>query len=628
MPKLTTAADWTATAEQLRQQTLDQVVFRGEAAQWRKQKTKVVWLETVEGGPEYHIRKLRYEAVPGFWIPALLYEPLRLSGKMPAVLNVNGHDSLGKAADYKQIRCINQAKRGMLALNPEWIGMGQLRGTNYSHARMNQLDLCGTAGIAPFYLAMKRGIDVLLEHPNADPGRVAVAGLSGGGWQTIFISSLDTRVKLSNPVAGYSSFLTRIHYFEDLGDSEQTPCDLATVVDYTHLTAMMAPRPTLLTFNAKDNCCFASPHAMEPLIAAAAPAFKLYGKENYLRAHVNYDPGTHNFGLDNRQALYRMFRDHFYPGDENLSATEIPCDKELKTNIVVDVELPWDNADFNSIAFALAKHFPQQPKLPGSKQAAIAWQNKNRDLLRKVAHVKDCTVSEEAAGEDTISSTRARYWRLKIGGDWTVPVTEITRGEPTKTQIVLSDGGRQSAASEIEPRLDAGYRVLAVDPFYFGESKLSSHGYLFALLIAAVGERPVGIQAGQIGAVARWAHRHYGQTPELVAIGPRSSVFCSIAAALETNAISRLELRRSGGSLKEIIETNVPYGEAPELFCFGLLQHFDLLHLAAMVAPRPIVLNEPSERAQAELAPLISWYSLWGAEFRFANGKSLAQSPQ
>ena len=55
----------------------------------------------------------------------------------------------------------------------------------------------------------EQGLDVLLAHPNADPDRVAVAGLSGGGWQTIFISSLDERVKLANPVAGYSSFKTR-----------------------------------------------------------------------------------------------------------------------------------------------------------------------------------------------------------------------------------------------------------------------------------------------------------------------------------------------------------------------------------------------------------------------------------
>ena len=193
----------------------------------------------------YRIRKLRYEAVPGLMIPALLYEPADLSGQVPVVLNVNGHDGDGKAADYKQIRCINLAKRGMLALNVEWFGMGQLKKPNYLHYRMNQLDLCGTSGVAPFYLAMKRGLDVLLSHEHADPSRVAVAGLSGGGWQTIFISSLDPRVTLANPVAGYSGLGTRIDYHSDLGDSEQMPTDMATVADYLHLTAL-APSANLV----------------------------------------------------------------------------------------------------------------------------------------------------------------------------------------------------------------------------------------------------------------------------------------------------------------------------------------------------------------------------------------------
>ena len=85
------------------------------------------WSDTIEGLPGYRIRKLRFEAVPGWWIPALLYEPTKLSGKRPVVLNVNGHDGKGKAADYKQLRCINQAKRGMIALNVEWIGHGAVR---------------------------------------------------------------------------------------------------------------------------------------------------------------------------------------------------------------------------------------------------------------------------------------------------------------------------------------------------------------------------------------------------------------------------------------------------------------------------------------------------------------------
>ena len=101
-------------------------------------------------------------------MPALLYEPTSLRGKVPAVLNPNGHHAGGKAMDYKQARCINLAKRGMLALNTEFIGMGELR-ADVEHLRIALLDLCGMAGIGVFYLLMKRGLDALLDHRHADP---------------------------------------------------------------------------------------------------------------------------------------------------------------------------------------------------------------------------------------------------------------------------------------------------------------------------------------------------------------------------------------------------------------------------------------------------------------------------
>src|SRR5687768_841608 len=69
MPQVSTVAEWEKIASKMRRETLDKVVFRGEAANWRKQKTRVEWFETIPGGPGYHIRKLRYEAVPGMWIP-------------------------------------------------------------------------------------------------------------------------------------------------------------------------------------------------------------------------------------------------------------------------------------------------------------------------------------------------------------------------------------------------------------------------------------------------------------------------------------------------------------------------------------------------------------------------------
>ncbi|MBM3889203.1 MAG: acetylxylan esterase, partial [Verrucomicrobia bacterium] len=346
MPKVKSAGEWERIAERMRRDALEKVIFRGEAKAWRDAKTSVEWQETIEGGPGYHIRKLRYEALPGLWIPALLYEPDKLEGRVPVMLAVNGHDPVGKAAPYKQLRCINLAKRGMIALNTEWFLMGQLRTNNFAHYRMNQLDLCGTSGIAPFYLAMSRALDVLLAHEHADPGRVSVSGLSGGGWQTIFISSFDTRVMFANPVAGYSSFLTRVRFVTDLGDSEQQPCDLGTVTDYAHMTAMRAPRPTLLTYNAKDQCCFRADHALPPLLDAAQPIFTLHGTTHHLRSHINYDPGTHNFEKDNREAFYGMVGDFFYAGDTKFSAQEIPSEAEVKTNTVLQVAMPADNLDF------------------------------------------------------------------------------------------------------------------------------------------------------------------------------------------------------------------------------------------------------------------------------------------
>jgi hypothetical protein len=617
MPGFRSAAQWEKEAVRLRAAVLERIVYRGEAAKWRDAPAKVEWLETIPGGPGYRIKKLRYEALPGMWIPALLYEPEKLSGKVPAILNVNGHvGGPGKAYVPKQIRCINQAKRGMLALNLEWVGMGQLGTGGFDHGRMNQLDLCGSSGLAPFYLCMKRGLDILLSLEHADPDRLAVTGLSGGGWQTIFLSSLDTRVKLANPVAGYSSFRTRAWHLKDLGDPEQTPNDLATLADYTHLTALMAPRPTLLTYNSKDDCCFESGYALQPLVDAALPVFRLFDKADALRTHVNDDPGTHNFELDNRQALYRMLGDFFYAGDKQFDPQEIPSAEEVKSKEKLNVELPAENQDFHTLALALSKQLPRDATLPADKGAAIAWQSARRARLREIVRAKDYRVAAIKSNGEESAKLKVTFWRLQMGGAWTLPAVELVCGNPRQTAVLVADGGRASTASEAARLLDARYRVIAVDPFYFGESKIAEKDHLFALLVAGVGDRPLGLQASQVAAVARWARSQDANRPvTLVAVGPRSSLFALIAAGLEEEAIGQVELHGSLGSLREVIEQNWSVNQRPELFCFGLLETFDVKQLAALVAPRPVRFIDPNDRAKTELSGLAAWYGLWGGKF-------------
>ncbi|MBL9176668.1 MAG: hypothetical protein JNM65_01320 [Verrucomicrobiaceae bacterium] len=571
LPKLTTLDEWKAFAARTRTAVLDKIIFRGALAkQWRDAKTKVEWLDTIEGGTGYTIKKLRYEALPGLWIPALLYQPDKPGAKMPVHLAVNGHDGNGKAAPYKQIRCINLARRGIASLNVEWFGMGQLRTEGFTHARLNQLDLCGVSGLAPFYLSMSRGLDILLALPDADPARVAVSGVSGGGWQTITLSSLDTRVTLANPVAGYSSFITRAEHGSDLGDSEQTPNDLATIADYTHLTAMLAGRAALLTYNAKDNCCFAADHALPPLLEAAEPVFKLHGQSGRLRFHVNTDPGTHNYEIDNRQAFYRMIGGLFFPGDATFSASEIPCEKEVKTNAQLEVPLPANNLDIHQLALAAAKNLPRDPA------------NASREKLRELVNAPKYEARAEKTGGEARGGTQAVFWRLRLNDDWTVPLTELTRGDIQGTAVVIADAGRKSAAKDIEELLAQRQRVLALDPTFIGEASMGGRTYLHALLAATVGQRSLGIEAAEVNAVARWAAAEFKAAPTVHSTGPRTGLVALVAKALEPDASGALKPAQHIEDLHGILRNNWSVQDKPEMFCFGLLEHFNVPRLRVL----------------------------------------------
>jgi len=567
-----TAAEWRTYASELRRRVLDEVVFRGEARQWRDAPLRVEWLETIRGGSDYEIRKLRVEALPGFWVAGLLYRPLALRGKVPAILNVNGHEKDGKSTPYIQERCIHLARSGVLALNLEWLGKGQMSAPGYEHTRMPQIDLTGASGVAVFYLAMRRGLDVLESLPETDRTRIGVTGLSGGGWQTIFLSSLDERVALANPVAGYSSFVTRAQWPDlDLGDAEQAPSDLAAIADYTHLTALLAPRWFQIANNAKDSCCFRADYALGPLVATGEAAYRLLGAPSHFRYHVNYGNG-HNYDADNREAFYLLVRDAFY-GGKDFPVKEKPLESPVRSAEELSVELPAGNLDLHSLALRLAEGLPRVPKLaPGEM----------RKRLRALARVPDYSVDARPAGDTSAAGVAVRYWQLKMGGAWTVPAVELAPANARASAIVLADEGRAAAAARIAPLLQAGTRVLALDPFYVGESKIAARDWLFAIQIASLGERPLGVQTAQVLAAARWLRREHPGRVSLLALGPRTSLAALVAGAVEEGALDGLETEGAFASLKDVLARDLTVDRAPELFCFGLLESFDVPQLKAL----------------------------------------------
>ena len=172
---------------------------------------------------------------------------------------------------------------------------------------------------------------------------------------------------------------------------------------------------------------------------------------------------------------------------------------------------------------------------------------------------------------------------------------------------------RRAAADNSSLRTSAeDRRVVLIDPFYFGESKLGQRDYLFGLLVSAVGERPLGVQAGQVAAVARWLATAQNTGPvTLAASGPRTSVVALVAAALEEKAIGEVRLTGSMVSLKEVIAQNRSVEASPELFCFGLLEEFDIKQIAALVAPRRIEAPDAADRLPAaDRAELEAFFNL------------------
>ncbi len=571
------AAEWRRRATTVRRRVLE-LFFRGHPPGLLDLPPRVEWLDTLDPGGGYRVRKLRYEGYPGMWIPALLYEPQGLAGRVPAVLNANGHHAGGKAMAYKQARCINLAKRGMLALSTEFIGMGELR-ADADHNRIAHLDLCGQAGVAVFYLAMKRGLDVLLAHGRTDPARVAMTGLSGGGWQTAVLSALDERIRVIVPVAGHSPVWQRVGCQADIGDLEQDPADLCTIADYDLLTALFAPRPALLIYNHDDDCCFQTRRTRQSVYRRAKPVYELLGVPDRLRLYDNTDPGTHNYDADNRRQLYR-FLDEFF--GLRTADGDLLWEDEIRSEQELSVGLPPHQETLLSLAHRALG--PRGPRAALASSPAVA-----RWRLRRILRVP------AARGHQARAASRPyrrgdmclRQAVLRVDDAWSLPVTECVRPEAAapQPQLIVADGGRRSCLAVARAAADRGRRVFVADLLGTGELPASWQCFM---LLGTAGERPLGILVRQLLALESWIAAGCGQPCHVEASGQVMPVVALAAAALEPALVQSLTAAGLLDSLRRLLDWPVAYNTAAPLFCPGLLPSFDLDALIELAAPVPV----------------------------------------
>jgi hypothetical protein len=587
IPKLTSPQQWTIEEGRLRTRFLSDVVYHGWPREWIDAAPRFEEVGVVDTDKGYRIRKLRYEIVPGFWSTALLYVPDKVSGRVPAILNFIGHEPEGTAVEYEQKRCINFAKRGILALDLGWMEFGELSQPENAHDNAAALDLVGSNALGLFYLAMKRGLDYLAASPLVDPKRIGATGLSGGGWQTAILSSLDPRIAVSAEVAGLGSKESNLTNPKDTYEIEEDAPDVMQSFDYPVFLAMRAPRPTLLVHNGVDSCCFRAPLVEPYLYDAIKPFFAAYGAADNLAWHENLDPGVHNYQRDNRTQAYRFFSEHFHlPVVEG----EIFSDSEIHSALELAVTLPANNKTILGIAKDLNTRNQRRP-VPASSDQRGPWADSERTLLKSVVRYQPVSVSRafrmaNSRGMDfeTLSYRFDLSNGLSAAGIW---FKQDASPRPAPITIVLDDQGYKAAGEQVFADLSSGREVLALDLLFTGASKPDvPDSSDWELMVDSSGDRSLGIETAQLLSIIHWLHSVQGVSEiALKTSGIRSQMIALVAAAIEPNAVLHLETAHGMKSLAYLLDKPVTLRSAPDLFCLDLYKLFDIGDLNALASP-------------------------------------------
>ncbi len=566
------ARAWQEEIPRLRQRALDEIYLRGFSEELINAPLRVVWGETLQPDSSYRIRKLRYEIYPNYWIPSLLYEPANLTRSVPVMLNPNGHHWGGKAVTYKQARCVNLARRDVIALNMEFIGMGELQ-ADVHHDNIAHVNLTGLAGVGLFYLALKKAIDLALSHPFVDPTRVGITGLSGGGWQTIILAALDERITLAAPVSGYTTVSSRIDVINDIGDLEQAPPDMTTVLDYSHLTAMCAPRPFLSVLNEYDDI-FRTDRTRFAIYDSIKPTYQAFQAEAQFEFYSSRDPGTHCYDADIRRRLYEFLAKHW---DVKGSLRDVHREDEILPESLLNVGLPAEQTNLLEIARSRARKLAvrrESPRTAADRQAL-------RERIAQAIRLPQFDVAQllQHQHKDFVGSEILHIGPFEVPFSWKCESAEAA------ATLIIDDAGRAGHQPDAKPCLTClvPYPANAFIPdiLGFGENRANDR---LLMVIETVGQRLLGIQVAQIHACAERARQLTGALRiQLASVGPASSLASLIAAGLRPDLFESLNVMLGLTTISHLSEWGERWERFPSMFCFGLLEVCDVPQLALLL---------------------------------------------
>lgn len=354
--------EWEARKEQVRRQIL-------VAAGLWPMPSKTPLRPVIHGKidrDEYTIEKVYFESAPGFFVTGNLYRPKNPPGKVPGILSAHGHakdarlllstpertrQAIAEGAErfengglsIYQSRCVQLARMGCVVWQWDMLGDSDsvqlarslVHGFAKQRPEMNSTENWGLFSpqaeahcqnvLGLQLLNAVRGLDFLLSLPEVDPERVAMTGESGGGTQTMLLSAIDDRVKLSFPVVMVSTSMQG-------GCTCENASLLRVNTGNVEFAALFAPKPQGMN-TANDWTKEMATKGFPDL----QTLYALYGKkDNVFLLRGEHFP--HNYNAVTRSAFYTFLNKHFRLGQPSpvIERDFVPLTREQLT--------VWDDA--------------------------------------------------------------------------------------------------------------------------------------------------------------------------------------------------------------------------------------------------------------------------------------------
>lgn len=244
----------------------------------------------------YTVENIAIEILPGLWINGSLYKPAKYKGRIPVVLNPDGHWEKQRYRPDCQYRCAAIAKMGAMAFSYDLFAWGEslLQFDIADHRRSLAMTIQALGSI--------RILDYLLSRQDADTNRVAMTGGSGAGSHTVLMTAIDLRIKVSAPVVALSSYF----YGGCPCESGQPIHSCGNRTNNIEIAAMAAPRPQLIVSDGGDWTDRMPDHDLPYLQ-------KMYGwyQHEHALQNVHLPSEKHDFGINKRIAVYRFLAKQF-----------------------------------------------------------------------------------------------------------------------------------------------------------------------------------------------------------------------------------------------------------------------------------------------------------------------------